>query len=558
MLKNKKYVGALTDKLYAFKNRCWELTSNNTADVYDSLGSNIKVYTYGSEVKRVLPLKNDFVNEEWISNKTRYFFDGLMKWRVNVPLMKKNESMVYVSWIQAFYYFLLKIWFFSFFFKSKNLVFFNSMFADYELIVTSKILMKKLGFLFFNKNTNININDYYLHYLNPNFFKDINEKNIFAFVGYNLRLESPILNIKLRKKSLRDDVLYLSFGSNFNDNLNSRNKGLSVINFIKYLQGKLKICNFALKKVNKKINFFDSNVFLLGNNIVNRIDSKSIFNIINQYKNLALNQLCSASSKGYLSHFFIKYSKINSPFFFEEVKLNVNLNVLYVNLTNLLYEEFGLYNNIHNLNKVSSNDLVYLLGIDMFNKINSKFTVFQGHHLNIDHLNVDLILPSTTFLEKFSNYINIEGSTIQTNFVLYPPFFCRNDWSILNALYIYIINFVYKIYNINFNKRINYLNVNRFYISINNMKKIMFYVKRMSVNFYFENITKYSFYSYAIISSINKTYSEIWKVYNSIISNKYHNPYNLNVINQHSDILKECSYHFNNSLHNYQNINKNV
>lgn len=147
----KKYIGALTDKLYAFKNRCWELTLNNTVDIYDSLGSNIKVYTYGSEVKRILPLKNDFVNEEWISNKTRYFFDGLMKWRVNIPLMKKRDNMIYVSWIQAFYYFLLKIWFHSFFFKSKNLIFLNSMFIDYELLITSKLLMKKLGFFFLKK-----------------------------------------------------------------------------------------------------------------------------------------------------------------------------------------------------------------------------------------------------------------------------------------------------------------------------------------------------------------------------------------------------------------------
>jgi NADH-quinone oxidoreductase subunit G len=301
------------------------------------------------------------------------------------------------------------------------------MFADYELIITSKILMKKLGFSFFSKKNNININDYYLHYLNPNFFQDINEKTVFTFVGYNLRLESPILNIKLRKRGLRDSILYLSFGSNFNDNLNSKNEGLNIINLIKYLQGKRQICNFILKKMNKKIDFFNSNLFLLGNNIVNRVDSKSIFHLMNQQCNLKLNKKNYILNKNYLSSFFVKYSKEILLYFFENSKINVSLNILYVNLTNLLYEEFSLYKNINNINKVSENDLVYLLGIDMFNKINSKFTVFQGHHLNLDNLNVDLIFPSTTFLEKFSNYINIEGNVLQTNFVLYPPFFCRND-----------------------------------------------------------------------------------------------------------------------------------
>ena len=134
---NKFFIGALTDKLYAFKNRSWELNISNTIDIFDSLGSNIKVYIYGSEVKRILPLKNDFINEEWISNKTRYFFDGLSKWRVNIPLMKKLNIMTYISWTQAFYFFLLKIWFYSFFFKSQNLIFLNSFFVDYELIITS-------------------------------------------------------------------------------------------------------------------------------------------------------------------------------------------------------------------------------------------------------------------------------------------------------------------------------------------------------------------------------------------------------------------------------------
>ena len=555
----KKYIGALTDKLYAFKNRCWELTLNNTVDIYDSLGSNIKVYTYGSEVKRILPLKNDFVNEEWISNKTRYFFDGLMKWRVNIPLMKKRDNMIYVSWIQAFYYFLLKIWFHSFFFKSKNLIFLNSMFIDYELLITSKLLMKKLGFFFFKKKNNININDYYLYYLNPNFFKDIEEKNIFIFIGYNLRLESPILNIKLRKKSISDNVLYLGIGSIFNDNLNLKNLGLNSINLVKYLQGKLKICNFMLKKVKKNITFFNSNLFLLGNNIINRIDCKDIFSMIHKYNNIFINSSkYNILSKKYISNFFINFCENNLYYFFEKNNINVNLNILYMNLTNILYEEFNLYNNVHNINNIYENDIIYLLGAEKFKKPNLGFTIFQGHHINLEHLCVDLILPSITFLEKSNDYINIEGNYLQTNFILYPPFFCRNDWSILNALYIYILNFVYKIYNFKFNEKVNYLSVNRFYTLINDMKKIVFFLKKMSINFYFEEITKYKIYFYNFINVVNNTYLNIQKIYNSIICNKYYNPYKLDIISQNSSVLKDCSLSFNDTLRNYQNINKNV
>ena len=71
-----------------------------------------------------------------------------------------------------------------------------------------------------------------------------------------------------------------------------------------------------------------------------------------------------------------------------------------MNLTNILYEEFNLHNSVHSINSVSKNDIVYLLGSELLNKTNLGFTIFQGHHLNLEHLSVDLILPSITFLEK--------------------------------------------------------------------------------------------------------------------------------------------------------------
>jgi len=562
---NKIFIGALTDKLYAFSGRMWELNVNNTIDIYDSLGSNIKIYISGAEVKRVLPLKNDFINEEWISNKTRYFFEGLTKWRINIPLMKKNDIMVYISWIQAFYYFLLKVWFSSFFHKSSNLIFINSLFVDYELIVTSKILIKKLGFLSFDKKINININDYYLYYLNPNFFEQINNKKIFLFLGYNLRLESPILNIKLRKKSLKENVLYFTIGSNFNDNLNSVMLGLNINTLIKYLQGKLKICNLILKnvkKLNNEIfnvsNLLNLNMFLIGNNILNRVDNKNIFRIIEKYNNIniLLYKNYSKNYSNYLSFFFFNFciNNLHYSYFKKGFNLGKNINILYLNLTSILYEEFNLHKNINNIEILSKNDIFYLLGIDFLKLKDSVFSVFQGHHINLDYLKVDLIFPSITFLEKSSNFLSIEGNLLQTNFILYPPVFCRNDWSILNALYIYILNFVVNLYNLDLKKKINYLNVNRFYILISDFKKISFLLKNLSMNFYFKEISKYNIYTYNINLNININFISVSKIYNTIINNKNYNPYKLDIISQNSSILKACTLYFDNLFRNYQNI----
>ena len=547
-------IGALTDKLYAFKNRCWELDIVNTIDIFDSLGSFIKIYVYGSEVKRILPLKNDLVNEEWISNKTRYFFEGLIKWRINIPLMKKLNTMVYISWVQAFYFFLLKIWYYSFFYNIKNLIFLNSMFIDYELIITTKILIKKLGFLSFNKKINININDYYLYYLNPNFFENIKKKKNFIFVGYNLRLESPILNIKLRKKKIKEGILFFTVGSIFNDNLNSKNIGLNIKNLLNYLYGKIKISNLVIKNnknLNLNNNILDSNMFLLGNNIVSRIDNKSILNIINKYNKL-LNLLYKNLNS--ISNFFFEFCKKTLNYIFEKKDININLNLLYLNLSTILYEEFNLINNVHNIEKISNNDIIYLLGIDDFKLKKSKFSIFQGHHINLEYLNIDLILPSTTFLEKLSNYIDIEGNLLQTNFVLFPPNFCRNDWSILNALYIYILNFVNKIFDIKFYQRISYLIVNRFYLFINNINKIFFFLKKKSMNFFYKQISKTKLYFYNFLDNINYFFEKIIKIYNYIIYNKYYNPYIVNIISENSEILKKCGIDFNFLIRNFENI----
>ena len=77
-------VGALTSKPYVFEARPWELKKTETIDVMDAIGSNIRVDTYGWEVKRILPIINEDINEEWISDKTRYACDGLLNQRLAV------------------------------------------------------------------------------------------------------------------------------------------------------------------------------------------------------------------------------------------------------------------------------------------------------------------------------------------------------------------------------------------------------------------------------------------------------------------------------------------
>ena len=91
-------VGALTSKPYAFSARPWELKSVDTVDVSDGVGSNIKVNFKETEIVRILPIVNDSVNEEWISDKTRFSFDGLKRLRVGDPFFKNKNSFEKISW----------------------------------------------------------------------------------------------------------------------------------------------------------------------------------------------------------------------------------------------------------------------------------------------------------------------------------------------------------------------------------------------------------------------------------------------------------------------------
>ena len=376
-------------------------------------------------------------------------------------------------------------------------------------------------------------------------------KKFFFFLGYNLRLESPILNIKIRKRCLKEDIYIYSIGSNFNDNLNSVLLGLNINVFIKYLQGKLKICNNLQKKLKKDLlsnfltvsTFLDFNIFLIGNNIINRLDNHQIYKILKKLNNyINIINLSYYNSSKYLFNFFFDFCKKNLSLYLIQKNINIqnNLNIININLTSILYEELNLFNNIHNINLILKNDILYLLGIDSFKFSNFNFLVFQGHHVNSTYFNIDLILPSITFLEKSSHFINIEGNILQTNFILYPPVFCRNDWSILNALYHYIINFVTNVYKLDFKKSINFLNTNRFYLQINHVNKIISLLKILSINFYFVNITNYKKYLYTIDNLDLHYCNNITKIYNSILFHVYYNPYILNIVSQYSTTLQAC------------------
>jgi NADH dehydrogenase/NADH:ubiquinone oxidoreductase subunit G len=95
-------VGALTSKPYAFTSRPWELRLTESVDIMDSVGSNIRIDTRGTEIMRIIPRLNEEINEEWISDKTRFSYDGLKRQRLTQPMIRQNGKLTPVGWLDAF------------------------------------------------------------------------------------------------------------------------------------------------------------------------------------------------------------------------------------------------------------------------------------------------------------------------------------------------------------------------------------------------------------------------------------------------------------------------
>jgi NADH dehydrogenase (ubiquinone) Fe-S protein 1 len=195
-------VGALTSKPYAFTTRPWELKKTESIDVLDAIGSSIRIDTRGSEVMRILPRLNDEVNEEWISDKTRFSYDGLKRQRLTTPLIKKGSEFVPATWPEA-----LEIIANS---MNGNMAAVAGQLSDAESMVALKDLFKQLGSdnLVLDSVTELptgyaeNRSNYILNTT----LEGIEESDCLLMIGTNPKIEAPILNTRIRKAFLNNGM----------------------------------------------------------------------------------------------------------------------------------------------------------------------------------------------------------------------------------------------------------------------------------------------------------------------------------------------------------------
>jgi len=395
-------VGALTSKPYAFEARPWELKKTETIDVMDAVGSNIRVDTYGWEVKRVLPRLNEEINEEWISDKTRYACDGLLKQRIDKPFKRENGKLIECSWDEALNIVGSKI-------KEtdKNQIGFHAGdMLSMETINSLKEFAKKLSipnYEFREKPFYLN-SDNKMNYIFNSSIKGIEESDCIVLIGTNPRHEATMLNARIRKAFVAKKIPIISFGDPGDLTYDYTNAGNSTEDIKKLLNKENEtskillnskkpiviIGESALELESAKFILQGIKKFLKENNFIN--DNWNAFNVLLQ----------NASSVGAIDLGF--FEKDNSFNFFNKLKNN----------------EFKL---------------LYFVGSDNLDFIKSnEFIIYQGSHGDRMAQIADVILPSPAYTEQNGLFINLEGRLQKSNKSTYPPGSSKEDWKIFNLI----------------------------------------------------------------------------------------------------------------------------
>ncbi len=205
-------VGALTSKPYVFEARPWELKKTETIDVMDAVGSNIRVDTYGWEVKRILPRINEDINEEWISDKTRYACDGLKFQRLDTPYLKENGKFKKINWEEAYKIIVEKI-------KQTAPEKIAGLTGDLSNMETMYIAKEFFEKTIKSKNLESRSEEIYVNlkdrenYIFNSKISGIENSDLIVLIGTNPRFEATILNSRIRKSYLKNKTKIFSLGN---------------------------------------------------------------------------------------------------------------------------------------------------------------------------------------------------------------------------------------------------------------------------------------------------------------------------------------------------------
>ncbi|MCB1532418.1 MAG: NADH-quinone oxidoreductase subunit G [Alphaproteobacteria bacterium] len=399
-------VGALTSKPYAFKARSWELRKTETIDVHDAVGSNIRIDARGREVMRVLPRLHEDVNEEWISDRTRFAYDGLNNQRIDRPYIRNKDSgkLVEATWDEAFDFIKTKLKGV----KGEQMAALVGDLVELESIVALKDLLGKYA----SENMDCRTDGAQFDpaqragYLFNSTIAGIEEADAILIIGANPRWEAPLINARIRKTWMEKRIPIGVIGEAVDLTYPYHHAGTNMDDLVK-----------LAKDYAKKVKA-EKPLIIVGSGVFERTDGMAIHQALyDAAEKLGMikegwngfNILHRAASRvGALDVGFVPGKKGKS---FKEI----------VDGT-----------------KDGSIKALYLLGADEFpahSEIGWKtFVIYQGHHGDHGAARADVILPGSAYSEKDGIYVNMEGRPQLAKRAVFPPGEAREDWKIIRAL----------------------------------------------------------------------------------------------------------------------------
>jgi len=385
-------VGALTSRPYAFVSRPWELRKTDSVDVLDALGAAIRIDVRGGEVLRMLPRVNDDVNEEWLGDRSRFSFDGLKRKRLDRPWVRRDGKLVAASWAEAFGAIVQNV-------RGRSIGAIAGDTLDAESLFALKSMLNAMG------STNLDARqdgakldvsrpDYYLF---NSSIAGIEEADAIVILGSNPRVESPVLNARIRKRWTQGGLRVGLVGQAVDLTYPVTHLGHGPEEFAaaaKFLEGA------------------ERPMVILGRGALAREDGAAVLAAAWELARGADALREDWHGFNLLHQFGGQVGALDLGFVPGEGGLDMDAML------------------------AGGVEALWLLGADGFEVGRIKpgtFVIYQGHHGEAAAMRADVILPGAAYTEKEGTYVNTEGRVQRGRMAVPPPGEAREDWRIIRA-----------------------------------------------------------------------------------------------------------------------------
>ncbi len=399
-------VGALTSKPYAFGARSWELKKTESVDVHDAVGSNIRIDSRGREVMRILPRLHEDVNEEWISDRTRFAYDGLGRARLDRPYIRNADTgkLQEASWEEALAFIAVNLEGI----KGENIAALAGDLCDLESMVALKDLMDRLGSPHMDCRTDGGIFDTSVRrgYTFGSGIAGIDKADAILLVGTNPRLEATMVNARIRRAWLERGVPISLIGEAVDLTYPYYHAGTTPGDLVK------------LAKDHAKQVKAERPMMIVGAGVFAREDGEAVHHALYE----------AAESLGCIKDGWNGFNVLH----------NAASRVGALDIGFVPGKGGKDFRDIIAGTKDGSIKALYLLGADEFSAKAATgwqtFVIYQGHHGDRGAYRADVILPGSAYTEKDGIYVNTEGRPQFGKQAVTPPGQAREDWKIVRAL----------------------------------------------------------------------------------------------------------------------------